>query len=368
MRRLVVCSDGTWKSAESKEPTNVVIFAQALPGVAPDGIEQRHFYDPGVGTGSFIDRVSGGAFGSGLSENVKDAYGWLVTNYEPGDEIFLVGFSRGAYTVRSAAGLIRKCGLLRREHADRIRAAYDLYRQRDRSPDSDEARAFRERFSRAVEIAFLGVWDTVGSLGVPLVGLRLLTRLPYRFHDTELTGIVKRAYHAVAIDERRRAFDPALWTNAPKPGQQIEQVWFAGVHSNIGGGYPDRGLSDIALLWMIDRARAAGLSFKDEYLEARVKPNEAGTLYNSLTGAYLALGWHTRVMGVRGAAESVHVSALARHGHETPGYTPKPLTRYLERVPVSVSVDPLALADTWLRKLPARLLALVHRGEGPIDA
>lgn len=368
MRRLVVCSDGTWKSAESEALTNVVLLAQALHGVAPDGIEQRHFYDPGVGTGSFVDRISGGAFGTGLSDNVKDVYGWLVTNYEPGDEVFLFGFSRGAYTVRSAVGLIRKCGLLLREHADRIGVAYNLYQKRDRSPDSDDARAFRARFSRPVDISFLGVWDTVGALGVPLVGLRLLTRLPYRFHDTELSGIVKRAYHAVAIDEKRRAFQPTLWTNAPKPGQHLEQVWFAGVHSNVGGGYPDRGLSDITLLWMIDRARAAGLSFKEDYVQARVKPNEAGRLYNSLTGAYLALGWHTRVVGAEGTAESLHVSALARHSEASLHYAPKPLTRYLGGPTVSVNVEPLAFADTWLRKLSAPLLSLVKSGERPINA
>jgi uncharacterized protein (DUF2235 family) len=358
MRRLIACSDGTWKTAESTKPTNVVILAQALTPQGADGVPQALFYDPGVGTGSFLDRMSGGAFGRGLSENIKDIYRWLVHSYAPGDEIFLFGFSRGAYTVRSAVGLIRKCGLLLPEHSDRLDEAYELYRRSDASADPAEAVAFRSTYSRAVEIALLGVWDTVGTLGIPLVGLRALTRRRYRFHDTELTGIVRRAYHAVAIDERRRAFEAALWTSPPQRGQEIEQVWFAGAHGDVGGGYDQRGLSDIALAWMLDKARRAGLTLDEQYLRARLKPDETGKLHSSLTGIYLALGWQTRTMGERGTEEFLHVTPLVRHALPPMKYSPKTLMRYLEAGRVAVNVDPESLAAGWLAKLPEPFITL----------
>jgi len=367
MKRLVACADGTWKTSESPRPTNVVLLAQALAPAGEDGVEQRLFYDPGVGTGAVLDRLGGGAFGRGLSDNVKDIYRWLAQTYQPGDAIFLIGFSRGAYTVRSAAGLIRKCGLLTPENAGRIEEAYALYRRADPSADPPDAVAFRSKYARRVEIAFLGVWDTVGALGIPLVGLRALTRRRYRFHDTELTGIVRRAYHAVAIDERRRAFEPTLWTNAPKPGQQIEQVWFAGAHSDVGGGYDDRGLSDITLAWMLDKARRAGLSFKEEYLEARVRPDESATLHNSLTGLYLALGWQTRHMGEHGTAEFVHVTPLLRQSNPALKYSPETLTRYLASRPAAIDSHPASLAAAWIQRLPDPFKALVDRAGGPAN-
>ena len=207
--------------------------------------------------------MSGGAFGHGLEDNVYEAYRFLVGNYEPGDELFLFGFSRGAFTARSLAGMIRKCGILERQHVRRYPAAIALYRD-DQHPDSPAARTFRRAHAvggdATLPIRFIGVWDTVGALGIPLRGLRGLTRHKYQFHDTELSGSVAQACHALAIDERRAPFEPTLWAYRPKPGQTVEQVWFAGVHSDVGGGYPDTGLADITLEWMIDRAQGAGLT------------------------------------------------------------------------------------------------------------
>jgi uncharacterized protein (DUF2235 family) len=173
--------------------------------------------------------------GAGLAKNVRDAYRFLVYNYTSGDDIYFFGFSRGAYTVRSTAGLIRKCGLLHKEHADRLRDAFKLYRKRDPTPDTQEALEFRDRYSRSpIRIRFIGVWDTVGSLGVPIDVFRFLSRSRYEFHDVSLSRSVEYAYHAVAIDERRGPFRPTLWEQHPEAtGQVLEQVWFVGVHMDI---------------------------------------------------------------------------------------------------------------------------------------
>lgn len=279
MKRLVVCSDGTWNKPDQPNPTNVVEVATTLKQVDAAGISQLLFYDPGVGTSTF-DHLRGGAFGVGLSKNIQQAYHFLVFNYEPGDELFFFGFSRGAYTVRSAVGLIRNSGVLKREYLGKSEEAYQLYRRRDDAshPASDEATRFRQQYAHEPPVKFIGVWDTVGALGVPLP---LVSKF-WEFHDVRLSRSVQYAYQALAIDERRRHFKPALWEQHPEapPTQVLEQVWFAGVHSNVGGGYASAGLSDIALLWMVNKAEGCGLAFNREYLNRLV--NKEGLDPNAL--------------------------------------------------------------------------------------
>ncbi|HWH09146.1 MAG TPA: DUF2235 domain-containing protein, partial [Candidatus Thermoplasmatota archaeon] len=247
MKRLVVCCDGTWNTADAVVdgkpcPTNVVKMARAVLPRDANGVPQVVFYDEGIGTGGLLDRVVGGATGRGLMRNVGDAYRFLVWNFEPGDEVYLFGFSRGAYTARSLAGLVRKCGILRKGQGCRFEEAYDFYRG-DVHPRDPAAAEFRRRNSVETRIRFLGVWDTVGALGVP-GRLRGLTMRRHRFHDVKLSSTVDHAYHAVAIDERRKAFAPALWETDPaNAGQVVEQAWFPGAHSDVGGGYPEAGLS-----------------------------------------------------------------------------------------------------------------------------
>jgi uncharacterized protein (DUF2235 family) len=217
--------------------------------------------------------LRGGIFGKGLGKNVLEAYTYIVKNYAPQDQIYLFGFSRGAYTVRSLGGLIRNSGVLRRENLTLVDAAYDLYRRRDPQshPTEKEAEQFRRDYSHdpAAYVYFIGVWDTVGSLGIPsgIPGLRALTtRLNQRheFHDTQCSSTVTYAYQALAIDERRRQFEPALWVQKPEDETPtMEQAWFAGVHSSVGGGSKDNGLSDQAFLWMMEKAKAAGLTFDE---------------------------------------------------------------------------------------------------------
>ena len=289
MKRLVVCCDGTWNRPDQVDrgevrPSNVAKMALAVAPRDLAGVAQLVYYHTGVGT-SRRDRIRGGAFGWGLSRNIKDAYLHLVANYEPGDELFFFGFSRGAYTVRSLAGLVRNCGILRREFAGRLDDGYKLYRRRDKdsNPRAIESQLFRKSYATEVRIKCIGVWDTVGALGIPM---RPASRR-LRFHDVKLSSYVDNAFQALAIDERRRPFKPSIWEQQEHAGgQRLEQRWFSGVHTNVGGGYADSGLSDIAFRWMKDRAAECGLAFDGGYVSESVHPNALGELRNSMTALY----------------------------------------------------------------------------------
>lgn len=345
MKRLVVCCDGTWNTPDQLRedkicPTNVVKTALAVAPQDDRGVVQLIFYEAGVGSG-VRDRFRGGAFGWGLSHKILSAYRFLAEHYADGDEIYLFGFSRGAYTVRSLAGLIRNCGLLKREHLEKAAEANALYRRRDSQshPSAVAAQLFRQMYAREVRIAFLGVWDTVGALGIPsapwLPGRlsRWLNRR-WEFHDPTLSRIVDRAYHAVAVDEQRIQYTPTLWEQqleAKRAGQRMEQVWFVGVHSNIGGGCPDSGLSDIALLWMIGKAEERGLAFNPDGLMGSYRPDPLGTLVDSRTGIFRLWPPARRQIGGRpNANEAVHQSVRQRLDQaRNPLYQPTNLTAFL---------------------------------------
>ncbi len=257
-QRLIVLFDGTWN--DPQDNTNVVRLARSI---APfDGERrQRFFYDAGVGT-STLSRLAGGMFGAGLSKNLRQGYDWLARHYQPGDEVWVFGFSRGAYTARSMVGMIRKCGLLHVITPTSLVAAERLYRNKSAAPDGALCQSFRARYSREINIHLLGVWDTVGALGIP--GTLISERGTYSWHDTRLSKIVERAYQALALDEHRAAYDAVPWTSpdgAKKPGQiEVEQRWFIGAHANVGGGYGADPLADLPLAWMQDKATAAGLA------------------------------------------------------------------------------------------------------------
>jgi uncharacterized protein (DUF2235 family) len=346
MKRLVLCCDGTWNSADQEHdhvpcPTNVVKIGFRIAKRDGD-IPQIIYYDQGVGTGNLLDRCTGGAFGEGLEDNIHDAYRFLVANYEPGDELFFFGFSRGAFTSRSIAGMIRKCGIVGREHVENYRDAIALYRNAEH-PDDGGPKKFRSDYSvcggEAIRIKFIGVWDTVGALGIPLRGLRGLTREKYQFHDTELSGTVQYAFHALAVDEHRAPFQPTLWLHKPKPGQTVEQVWFCGAHSDVGGGYTEVGLSDIALDWMMGKARGASLMFDEATIEAHaLHSNPRGELHDSKTGLYRFTAGIDRAIG-RAAddpkkpddpTQSVHDSVISRWDND-PSYRPASLRDYFKR-------------------------------------
>jgi uncharacterized protein (DUF2235 family) len=288
--RLVLCFDGTWnkpdveRAPDEQVETNVRRFHEAALAEAPDGVRQVKWYSAGVGT-RWDERLRGGAFGHGIDEIIRNGYEFLVTNHVEGDEIFVLGFSRGAYAARSLVGMLRKAALVR--DLDFVPAAYELYRRRDAKPDSPDAIQFRAANARPVGVKFLGVWDTVGALGIPASAFDFLPFLEnhnkekYQFHDTGLSGIVGDAYHAVAIDEHREEFQPTLWTPPFRAGQTVEQRWFVGAHCDVGGGYRERELSDLGLAWMMDKAAGCGLALSPAR-RPQPKPEAArGMLHDS---------------------------------------------------------------------------------------
>lgn len=296
-KRLIVCCDGTWNELTNNEPTNVIKTARLIRQTAKkDNTPQIVHYLSGVGAGEvrLIDRIGGGAFGWGIDKVIQDAYQFLCNNYDPQydpkwrekspeslekpDEIYIFGFSRGAYIARCLAGMIYKCGLVKRSEIRKIPEAYKLYRNRKIKPNDEECRTFRGKNSKQINtdidylyhrvpIKFLGCWDTVGSLGVPdlipFLPIDKIWNQRYAFHDAELSPIVENAFHAVAIDEKRKTFAHSPMRKGGKnPKQVVEEVLFAGEHGCVGGGTPEyKGLSDCALLWMLQKASAVGLEF-----------------------------------------------------------------------------------------------------------
>jgi uncharacterized protein (DUF2235 family) len=363
-RKLIVCCDGTWNQRDSASaPTNVAKMARAISPVDQDGRSQLIYYHPGVGTGNWLDQKLGGWFGVGLSENVRSAYAFLADNFRIDDEIFLFGFSRGAFTARSLAGLIGLVGVLRKIDMEYFAQIYDIYTSRaHRSavfrsndeqtpldalrnllPDGD-ANGRNERIMQAIGRArrtkffFVGVWDTIGSLGVPWP-FSWVTRSKFKFHDTDLNENITYAYHALAIEERRGPFKPTLWTKPIRPAQErpqvVEQVWFSGAHANVGGGYDDAGLSDIAFLWMVDKAASAAqekgdrpLAFEEDYLQEKIN-RTMGTLINSTTKLYKWMPECVRSVGEPAKSgyetcEQIHHSVFVRCDSQPGKFEPFP--------------------------------------------
>jgi uncharacterized protein (DUF2235 family) len=335
-KRIVVCADGTWNRPEKDLaqdiPTNVLRLARAVKPVGNDQVDQQVFYDWGVG--SYYDQVVGGATGKGLNKNIMDDYRYIVQNFTPGDELFLFGFSRGAYTVRSLCGLINNCGILKRPDARLIQAAFDLYKKPSKAyaPDGEKSIAFRKAHSHASrEVKFVGVWDTVGALGIPISFLGLLDDKD-EFYDTKIGRNVRFARHALAIDELRRDFEPTVWF--PRENLDLRQVWFAGAHSDIGGSYkPDDDgslLSDIALDWMMREARGAGLTL-ETHLRQSLHPNPLATLHQSRRHYYRIKKKFYRGID-HGKSEILIHRSVKQRWDQDPDYRPKNLAAYLEAI------------------------------------
>jgi hypothetical protein len=235
-------------------------------------VEQVVFYERGVGTGGFLDRLNGGAFGAGLSSNVRRAYTFLAQNYEPGDDIFIFGFSRGSYTARSLVGCLSAVGLLAPQACDE--ANLSLMWQQYRTYPADRLPTISTELGKKSyrpRIRCLGVFDTVGALGVPLPAFWRENRDLFGFHDVGLSPICDNSLHAVAIDEHREEFEATLWRQEEfaATGQNVEQVWFPGSHGDIGGGYvveetrgqDSRYLDDLPLDWMICKVKEIDADF-----------------------------------------------------------------------------------------------------------
>lgn len=321
MKRIVILCDGTWNQSDAPNPTNVVRLARAMAPVGEDGIQQVPIYVEGVGSGRGVtwlarksDKILGGALGWGLMDNVIEAYRHLVFMHEPGDEIYIFGFSRGAFTARSLTGFIRSTGIVDRDMLHKLPEAIARYKLRDDDtthPNTDESHAFRASLSlrvvtslREVEyrlregmpeaprvnIAYLGVWDTVGALGVPghLKLAPLLNGGTYAFHDAELSSLVTSARHAIALDEVRPSFKPTRWGNMDRlngdrtgDAAPYQERFFAGDHGSVGGGGDIHDLSNITLEWVVQGAQAAGLALDSSRMDAvRAAQDPTGPLHN----------------------------------------------------------------------------------------
>jgi uncharacterized protein (DUF2235 family) len=356
MKHLIVCSDGTWQKITSPYPTNVVKITQAI-AYNPNNLI---YYGEGIGTGNLVDRVTGGLFGWGIDKNIQDAYRFLCLNYAPGDRIYLFGFSRGAYTVRSLVGLIRSVGMLPQQGIRKIPQAYKIYqdakgkyvgkgeltRENTKVRELPDVVKFRSQmtsnygadYQEEIEITVLGCWDTVGALGIPKIAwipgfIDRFFNQKYQFHNTKLSSTVKFAFHAVSIDEHRKAFLPTQM----KPAQdgQLTEVWFPGGHGGVGGGtLANSPLSNAALLWMIESVEGLklGLTFDRHKIEdgvtvdARIQTNDD-----------LKLPFFKGMRSMPSAA-ILHESVYHRW-HFCDWYRPNNLVEYHEKVLRDYSID-----------------------------
>ncbi len=334
MKRLVICCDGTWQQLTSAYPSNVVKLAQSVKPIASDGIPQVIFYDPGIGTDS--QKILGGATGVGIDTNIEDCYRFLSLNYVDGDEIYLFGFSRGAYTVRSLAGMIYCSGLLDRPHVTKTHEAYELYRDRGIKPRDQKAVEYRATYGASVPITLIGCFDTVGALGIP--GIPAFKKFNdqlnkrYRFHDTTLNRKIQNGLHAVAIDEIREIFDVTRMKKHPEAeNQRVIEKWFPGEHGCVGGGTQEHsGLSDAALQWMIDSTRnlGLGLDFDTSVIPTGINPNYKCDFKNDV-GFFKLAGIKFRDVG--DVVEDIHDSTLNRLKSRK-DYRPKNLEKIIAKL------------------------------------
>ncbi|MEA2120250.1 DUF2235 domain-containing protein [Halovibrio sp. HP20-50] len=334
MAHIVVCADGTWNRPEedinTDFPTNVLKLARSVTPQA-EGIKQHVFYDWGLG--SYHNSLIAGSTGSGIHKNILDGYRYIVQNYAPGDHIYLFGFSRGAYTVRALSGLINNCGILKRSDARLITEAWNIYKSTKKShhPRGEAAIRFRDRHSYAQrDVHFIGVWDTVGALGIPISIMGLFNGTD-EFYDTKMGANVAVARHAMAIDERREDFTPTVWT--PRPGVDLKQVWFAGVHADIGGSYkPDKNgnhASDTPLAWMLDEANAAGL-LTEPHIHDNLTDGTRAQLHHSRKHVYRFKQPLDRPLVIDDKPTLIHPSVKARYENDA-RYRPKQLKALVEQ-------------------------------------
>jgi uncharacterized protein (DUF2235 family) len=352
-KNVVICSDGTGNRDIKGRGTNVFKLYEAVDTIGhrtdPDALPQVAFYDDGVGTSDLLPaRALGGAFGIGLGRNVRQLYKELVRIYDPGDQIYMFGFSRGAFTVRTLAGFVAKRGLLnpaRLKSTEQLNRAvlyeYQQYRKgyrpvvfekilgKPKTGGKSRYEKYPQPEPPATWVRFVGVWDTVDAVGLPLHLADLVNTFLYRFKfpDHKLSRQVKQACHALSVDDERRAFAPLLWNEEGEEVGRIQQVWFAGVHANVGGGYTKHGMSLVALDWMIEKAAEAGVRFlSSDRASYRQHANVDDKLYDSRAGLGSLYRWKPRdiesLCREHHVAPALHISAIERIAHGTEDYAP----------------------------------------------
>lgn len=337
MKRIVICADGTWNVRDQidsqtgkRRPTNVTKIARAICPRDAHGIDQVVYYHDGIGTAGPLDKASGGAFGHGIGDNIRDLYRFIVYNYEPGDELFFFGFSRGAFTVRTLAGFMYSIGLVEKDDDYFVPDLYACYEKSKGAGTPEWAKAHRKIQGKrpCPPIKMIGVWDTVGALGAPGLLGQIFNSKKYAYHDVGLNSTIANAYHALAIDERRTPFKPTLWERPAGWTGQLEQAWFPGVHSNVGGGYSPDGLANESLHWIVEKAEVLDLEVDDTYL-GYFRPCFNSVLHDSMSLKYKVFGVHQRLIGqCLEHGETVHQAALDRR-HLLADYRSPKLEKYL---------------------------------------
>lgn len=274
-KNIVIFSDGTGQEGGIGANTNIYKLFNMIEDRSS---RQISFYDPGLGTG--WRKLTGNISGAGISKNILECYTFIYENFEVDDQIYLFGFSRGAATVRSLSSFIHYFGVLPKCRPNLIKQAYKIYKIENENNRNQKAKEFVSRHHTIwTRIKFLGCFDTVAALGVPLKPLSVLINefpgLEHKFHNYKLSETIENAYHALSIDDERKTFHPILWDAEKLPYQSIKQVWFCGMHTDVGGGYNIQDLSDIPLVWMRDMAINSGL---------RIYPNNTVSFHDDVNG------------------------------------------------------------------------------------
>ena len=317
-KNIVIFSDGTGQDGGVGCNTNVYKLFNMIEDRTG---KQVSFYDRGLGTGT--RKFLSAAAGFGISQNIKECYQFLFENYQAGDQIYLFGFSRGATTVRSLSGFIHMFGILPKSRPELIDQAYAIYQMSDSACREKKAGAFIERHHTMwTRIKFVGVWDTVAALGVPFKSLdfyiNLIPGLGHTFHNLQLSDSVVHARHALALDDERLTFHPSLWDKTITDEQTLKQVWFCGVHTDVGGGYEEQGLADEALQWMLRESVEQGLLIYAEH-KISIKADVNDTMHDSRDGFFERLyrkksrGWNVKKYG----NPVIHKSVLARKKNQS---------------------------------------------------
>jgi uncharacterized protein (DUF2235 family) len=340
MKRIAICADGTWNRPDQtdeetgkRRPTNVIKIARAIKPLSDDKVHQVVIYHDGLGTRGGLDKLKGGGFGDGIEDIIRNLYRNILYNYVEGDELYFFGFSRGAYTARTLAGFMNRVGLVEKYDDYFVLDLYDCYASQCAEDSEKWIKAHRHITEKrpCPPIKMIGVWDTVGALGVPGRIGRLLDDGKHEYHDVMLNSSIQNAYHALAIDERRAPFKPTLWEKPPGWNGKLEQAWFPGVHSNVGGSYTPDGLANEALHWIVEKAENLGLEMDKAYLE-HFTPCFNSKLHDSYGWQYnLAGGEHHRPIGnFTEHGECLHQATIDRRNLFA-NYRPQMLEKYLAK-------------------------------------
>lgn len=330
-KNIVILSDGTGQKGGIGAPTNVYRLFNMLEARTE---RQIVYYDPGIGTE--INKIWSAITGRGFAKNILECYQFIFDNYKAGDNVYLFGFSRGAATVRSLSGFIHLFGVLPQSRPDLINEAFEIYKNGNKEQRESEAKAFIDKHHTMwLKIKFIGVWDTVAALGFPnpLISALADRFVPHKFHSFGLSDSVEYARHAISIDDKRKTFHPVLWDKLDNDdGTRMQQVYFAGVHTDVGGGYPEGDLAGFSFKWMLNEAMSKGLliyekskewkkfSSEQHNIDGRMHNEQAkfpGSIFKSEIRK-----WNTKTHGPVHVHSSVLQRKLNSENATAPAYDP----------------------------------------------